>query len=64
MPLDNIVPNLVMYFQVSCRSDESQLEQKNMIGMVAAFLGAIMIFVFKVTISDLDINFQIDRKFV
>ena len=64
IPIDDIVPNLVMYFQVSCRSDEAQIEEKHLVGMAVACISAIIVVLYRVNVNDLDKNIAIDRKYV
>ena len=52
MPVESIVPNLILYAQVSCRSTEKQVEIKNYVGMTAACLGFLIVVCFRVTIRD------------
>ena len=62
IPFDAIVPNMIMFAQVSCLSDEAQLESKNLMGMAAACLGVAMIVLFRACIRDETETYNILHK--
>ena len=62
MPLESIVPNLVLFARVNCRSQDFQIDKKNSAGMAIACLGAFMAVLFRITIGDEARTYFIGRK--
>ena len=54
-------PGLVLFAQVSCKQTEETLLWKNLVGMLAACLGLLMIAHFQASISRLQGKFRIDK---
>ena len=51
MPKKDIIPNMTLFVQIRCSSDSDQLTNKNLLGMFTACLGAIIIMIFKSTMT-------------
>ena len=64
MPAESFVPNLILYAQVSCSSDEKEVEYKNYIGMAAACLGFLQVVLFRAALSDEALTHNIKRKLI